>query len=129
VKNNTATVEITGNDRMQYNINEFTVPAGSTVRIKFVNVGDLPKNAMGHNVVVMKKDVDLQPFVAAAAQAGQNDYFPPDRSDAVIAHTEMLGPDQSDTMTFEAPAPGDYPYLCSFPGHFAAGMRGVMTVE
>ncbi|WP_395086164.1 plastocyanin/azurin family copper-binding protein [Gracilimonas sp.] len=24
---------------------------------------------------------------------------------------------------------GDYPFICSFPGHYAAGMQGTLKVE
>ena len=37
----------------------------------------------------------------------------------------------NDTMqfdTFTAPDPGDYQFVCSFPGHFAM-MRGIMVVK
>ncbi|MEC7281083.1 MAG: plastocyanin/azurin family copper-binding protein, partial [Verrucomicrobiota bacterium] len=41
-----------------------------------------------------------------------------------------LGPGENDTIEFTAPAlSGDYEFLCSFPAHLFAGMRGVMTVE
>ena len=47
----------------------------------------------------------------------------------VVAATKLLGPAESDVITFTAPKePGDYQYLCSFPGHFAM-MRGVMVVK
>ena len=33
-------------------------------------------------------------------------------------------------MTFTVPkVAGKYPYLCSFAGHFAAGMSGVLLVK
>ncbi|MCC5023285.1 MAG: hypothetical protein J6386_11065 [Candidatus Synoicihabitans palmerolidicus] len=32
-------------------------------------------------------------------------------------------------MTFTVPSePGDYVFLCSFPAHFMAGMKGVIVV-
>jgi azurin len=49
--------------------------------------------------------------------------------DAVLAHTLVLDPGQSDTLHLRAPdEPGDYPYLCTFPGHWMV-MSGVMRVE
>ena len=44
-------LEMTGNDRMKYNLEAFSVPAGSLVKLNFRNVGKMPKAAMGHNVV------------------------------------------------------------------------------
>ena len=47
----------------------------------------------------------------------------------VIAHTDVLGPGESESVTFQAPSePGDYEYVCTFPGHFAM-MRGVLLVK
>lgn len=128
VDGSTATVRLTGNDQMQYNVNRFEVPAGSTVTLNFEHVGQLPKAAMGHNVVILKAGVDAAQFNNAAMQAANQDYFPTARQDDVIAHTEQLGGGESDTIQFQAPEPGEYDYLCTFPGHYQAGMKGVMVV-
>jgi azurin len=51
-------------------------------------------------------------------------------SDQIIAHTGLVAGGESDTVTFTAPEePGDYEYICTFPGHFAAGMKGTLTVK
>jgi azurin len=48
----------------------------------------------------------------------------------VLAHTKLLGPGESETVTFNAPfIPGEYPFFCSFPGHYSQGTKGVMTVK
>ncbi|MDQ5977348.1 MAG: hypothetical protein QG602_320, partial [Verrucomicrobiota bacterium] len=45
-------------------------------------------------------------------------------------HTKLLGPKQSEEIVFTAPAEaGEYPFICSFPAHFIAGMKGVMVVK
>ena len=46
----------------------------------------------------------------------------------MVAHTKLLGGGESDEITFTAPAAGEYPFICTFPGHFAI-MQGVMTVK
>ncbi|WPJ96675.1 plastocyanin/azurin family copper-binding protein [Coraliomargarita algicola] len=123
-------IEMTGNDRMKFNLESFTVPAGSPVRLTFTNVGRMPKAAMGHNVVFLTAEADAAAFATAAAAARDQDYIPADFSQQIVAHTQLLGPGESDTIEFTAPEePGDYEYLCSFPAHMYAGMRGVMTVE
>jgi azurin len=122
-----AVIEMTGNDQMQYNITEFKVKAGQTVKLTMTNIGKLPKVAMGHNVVVLKAGVNMIEFAVAANQAPP-EYIPEARKDDMIAHTKLLGPDESETIEFTAPAAGSYDYLCTFPGHFAI-MKGKMIVE
>lgn len=123
-------VEMTGNDQMKYNLEAFSVPAGGQVKLTFINVGKMPKAAMGHNVVFLVADADAGAFATAASSARDNGYIPVDFEDQILAKTEMLGPGESDTIEFTAPeTPGEYEYICSFPAHLFAGMRGVMTVE
>lgn len=124
------TVEITANDAMKFNVTRFEVNPGQEVKLVLVNIGSMPKAAMGHNLVLLKKGVDAKAFVDAAVTAMANDYFPAAKADQVIAHTKMLGPKQTDEITFTAPMEsGEYTYLCSFPAHFVSGMKGVMVVR
>ena len=66
-------LEMTGSDRMKYNLESFSVPAGSHVRLNFRNVGKMPKAAMGHNVVFLKAGVDSGAFATATARARDRD--------------------------------------------------------
>lgn len=120
-------IVITGNDMMQYNTREIRVKAGTTVTLTLKHIGKLDKQVMGHNWVLLKQGVDLIGFASQASGAQATAYIPEDTQD-VIAHTKMLGGGESDTITFEAPAPGTYQFLCSFPGHFAQ-MQGTFIVE
>ena len=123
-------IEMTGNDRMKYNLEAFSVPAGSRVQLNFRNVGKMPKAVMGHNVVFLIAGVDSGAFATAAAAARDNGYIPVQFKDQILAHTNLLGSGESDTIEFTAPdISGEYEFLCSFPAHLFAGMRGVMTVE
>lgn len=49
----------------------------------------------------------------------------------MLASTPLAGAGETVEVTFRAPstAPGTYTFLCSFPGHFAAGMRGTLVVK
>jgi len=125
-----AKIEITGNDQMQYNIKSFEVTEGQKVVLSFKHIGQLPAVAMGHNVVILDEGTVLPAFSAKCAPEKDNGYIPQDAESKkqIIAHTKMLGGGESDEITFTAPAAGDYPFLCSFPGHFAI-MQGVMTVK
>lgn len=44
------------------------------------------------------------------------------------AATEVIGNGESDTITFTAPAAGEYAFYCSVPGHRGNGMEGVFVV-
>lgn len=120
-------VTIEGDDRMQFDKKEIRVQAGQTVKLTLVHTGNLEKNVMGHNWVLLKKGVDVAEFANKALTAAENDYVPPG-SDAVITHTPLIGGGESVTIEFIAPERGTYDYICSFPGHYAA-MRGKFIVE
>jgi azurin len=125
-----ATLELTANDAMKFSVTRFEVAAGQDVKLVFTNMGTMPKVAMGHNVVVLKKGADVKAFADAAVAAAATDYIPASKADQIVAHTKMLGPKQTDEITFKAPTePGEYPFICSFPAHFLSGMKGVIVVK
>lgn len=120
-------IQISGNDQMQFSTTAFEVASGSEVTIIMTNGGTLPVESMGHNLVILTPGTVVADFGTKAMTAKETGYIPAD-SAAIFAHTRLLGPGESDTLKFAAPAAGAYPYLCSFPGHFAV-MQGVMTVK
>lgn len=123
----TAPIVITANDQMQFSTKAFEVASGSPVVIVLQNVGSMAKEVMGHNLIVLQPGNDVAAFGTKAMAAKETDYIP-QGDPSIFAHTRLLGPGESDTLRFTAPAAGEYPYLCSFPGHFAM-MQGVMTVK
>lgn len=125
-----AKIEITGNDQMQYNIKAFEVTEGQKVVLSFKHIGQQPAIAMGHNVVILAAGTAVPAFATKCAPAKDTGYIPQDEESKkeIVAHTKMLGGGESDEITFTAPAVGEYPFICSFPGHFAI-MQGVMTAK
>jgi azurin len=124
------TVEITGGDDMKYSVNSIPAKPGETLRIRLVSKGTLPKIAMAHNVVVLKLGSKQIDFANAAAMARATDFIPADMKSQVLAATTLAGPGETVELTLKVPAAaGSYPYLCTFPGHFAAGMRGSIDVK
>lgn len=123
-------VEITANDQMQFNIKAFEVTAGEKVTLSLKHIGQLPAVAMGHNVVILTAGTAVPAFATKCAPAKDTGYIPQDEESKkeMVAHTKLLGGGESDEITFTAPAAGDYPFICTFPGHFAI-MQGVMTVK
>jgi len=124
----TVRLEITGDDKMQFNKEEMRVKTGQVVVLTLKHVGEMAKSAMGHNWVLLKQGVDMASFATDAIMAKDNGYIPPNRADEVIAHTKMLGGGESDTIIFKAPPKGTYTFLCSFPGHYST-MNGKFIVE
>jgi azurin len=126
------TIDITGGDDMKYSVTTIPAKRGETLRIRLVSKGTLPKAAMAHNVVVLKAGASQIKFANAAGMAAATGYIPAEKDlkDQIIAATGMAGPGETVEATFKVPdAAGKYPYICTFPGHFAAGMRGVLEVK
>lgn len=123
-------LELTGNDQMQFSAKTLEVTTGEKVTLSFKHIGQLPVVAMGHNVVILKPGTSIPGFSAKCAPAKDHGYIPQDAESAalMVAHTKLIGGGESDTITFTAPEPGAYPYICTFPGHFAI-MQGVLTVK
>jgi azurin len=125
-------IEINTGDDMKFSVAEITAKPGELLTVRLKSTGTLPKVAMGHNFVLLKGDVKLLDFAndPANASSRDTDFIPPARKGDVLAKTTMIGPGETAEVTFNAPkAAGAYNYLCTFIGHFAAGMRGRLTVK
>jgi azurin len=123
-------LEFTANDSMKFNLTVVEVKAGQEITVVLTNIGSMPKAAMGHNWVLLRKGTDAKAFSDAAVSAVATDYLPAAMQGDVLAHTKVLGPKQSDEIKFTVPTePGDYVFLCSFPAHFSAGMKGTLRVK
>jgi azurin len=122
-------ITITGDDRMRFAPTRFTVRAGDRITLTLDNIGRMPKESMGHNLVILDQGVAPNAFAAASVGFPHNEYIAPQFENRVIAATTVLGPGEQETITFIAPAtPGEYPFVCSFPGHTQARMVGIMVV-
>ncbi|MBO9683374.1 MAG: azurin [Flavisolibacter sp.] len=117
-------VEITANDQLKFDKIEIHVKANEPVSLTLKNIGTMPKESMGHNFVLLKDGTDLAAFATSAISAPE--HIPANNS-AIVAHTKLLGPGESDTIEFTVPA-GTYTYICSFPGHYMS-MTGVLIAE
>ena len=127
VESNPNDVVITSNDAMQFNKKEVKVKAGERVKITLKHIGKMDKNVMGHNFVLLKQGVSLVVFANKAASYATNQYIPKATED-VIAYTKIIGGGETDVIEFDAPAAGEYEFLCSFPGH-SGMMKGKFIVE
>lgn len=122
--------EYTVNGKTYYELTGITAEAGEEVTITLQTISNLPPTAMSHNWLLLTMDADAKAFNSASIKAKDNDYVSPDKEDQVIIDTGLVGDGESKPITFNAPEQtGEYDYICTFPGHFTAGMRGTLTVE
>lgn len=111
----------TKGQEMAFDKTTLTVKAGQKVKLTFKNT-----SGMQHNLVIIKPgtaDAVAKAGMAAGFNAGWFKATPD-----VIAYTKMLDGGKSETIEFTAPAtPGDYLYICTYPGH-PSSMKGVLKV-
>lgn len=110
-------------DTMFFDKKTLTVPTGAQVHLTLKNNGKLA--VMQHNWVLVKKGTEAKVALGGMEKAQEAGYVVP--SDDVLAYTPLAPPQKTVEVSFTAPAPGDYPYICTFPGHYVV-MKGVLTV-
>lgn len=124
------TVDIVGNDEMKFSITRITAKRGETLRIRLTSKGTLPKMAMAHNVVILAPGTNVPKFIDAGAPFRASDFIAPALKSSVLAQTRFAGPGEVVELTFKVPAKAaTYPFVCTFAGHFAAGMAGTIVVK
>lgn len=122
-------ITITGSDAMKFTPSQLTAKPGEKLRIVLKTVSTMPKAAMAHNFVMLKPGSDYTKFANASAMARPT-YMAPKLKDQVFAATGLAGGGETVTVDFVAPTkPGKYMFICTFPGHFAGGMTGTLTVK
>jgi len=109
---------------LKFDVARFEVKAGAKVRLIFSNNDD-----MTHNVVVVAPgaaDEVGNLALQLGLKGSEMSYVP--NSPKVLFHTKLLPPDEIESIYFIAPStPGEYPFICSYPGH-ASVMRGILKV-
>lgn len=123
-------VSISAFDTMKFSVTKIQAAPNQKITVELKNEGNLPKETMGHNWILLKAGSDPVAYATAAIKARAQDYQPASLAGEVIAATRLIGPKETARVSFTAPsAPGSYPFLCSFPGHCQAGMKGVLIVK
>lgn len=101
---------IKGYDTFAFDPESFSIPAGSEVTLIFENAGGLD-----HNFVLVRNNADPLLVSDADAVGGVN--------------AGIVSGGGESTLTFIAPPPGEYQFVCTIAGHAAGGMVGTMVVE
>ena len=108
--------------QLKYNLNNFSVKAGSKVKITFLNPDVIP-----HNLLIVEPGSRAEIGNQAIAMGADAVKKAPKNS-KILHGTKMLEAGQKETLEFTAPSkPGDYEFICTFPGHWAV-MNGIMKV-
>ena len=109
---------------LKFDIANFEVKAGSKIRLLFTNNDD-----MSHNVVVVEPGAEDEVGELAlklGLKGAEMNYVP--STPKVLFYSKLLQPGEIESIYFIAPTkPGEYGFLCSFPGH-ASVMRGKIKV-
>ena len=110
---------------MAFDKTKLSVPAGAEVHLTVKNNATMA--TLPHNWVLVKPGTEASVAAAGLKLGEPAGYFDVRDKDA-LAHTPMAKPGDSTEVTFTAPSePGDYPYICTYPGHYMM-MKGVLTV-
>lgn len=111
---------------LQFSPTQLRVTPGSKVRLLFEN-----PDIMIHNWVLLTPgstdEVGALADKLAAQPDGVEKQYLPD-TDKILVASNLLGPKAREELVFTAPTkPGNYPYVCTFPGHWRI-MKGVLIV-
>jgi putative membrane-bound dehydrogenase-like protein len=112
-------------ERMMFDVKEINLKAGKKVRLTFANPDFMP-----HNIVLVKPGTadEVGNKAMALGAKGFEVNFVPESPD-IIWSSKLVDPGKEQVIDFTAPAtPGEYPFICSFPGHHLI-MRGTMKVK
>ncbi len=109
---------------MTFDKKALSVPTGSEVHLVFTNKATM--STLPHNWVLVKPGTEAS-VAAAGLKLGEPAGYMDVRDKDVLVHTPMAKPGETSEITFTAPEPGTYPYICTVPGHYMM-MKGVLTV-
>lgn len=112
---------------LQFSPTELSVEPGVKVRLIFRN-----PDIMQHNLLLLSpgsvEEIGALSDQMATQPDGITKHYIPD-SDKVLVASKLVAPQAEEELVFTAPeVPGDYPYLCTFPGHWRI-MKGVLHVS
>lgn len=112
---------------LMYDKKALTAKVGQKIKLTLENKSAIPQP---HNFMLLKpgtkdKVIALANGMLTDPNAMAKQYVP--ESTDILYHTNLIQPGQSGSIEFTLKDPGDYPYLCTFPGHSIL-MNGVLTV-
>lgn len=109
---------------MKFDKETLSVKTGARVHLSFHSNSTLA--VMPHNWALVKPGTEAAVALAGLNKGENAGYIDP--ASDVIAYTPLAKPpNETVDVTFTAPAPGTYPYICTVPGHYVV-MHGKLIV-
>ncbi len=114
-------------DELAFDKAALEAPAGSKITLNLKNNSNPTTNLL-HNWALVKGGASPDGVANDGIAAGEaNGYLKPN-DDRVLANTKLGKGGETVSVTFDAPPPGTYDYLCTFPGHGVL-MKGKLTIK
>ena len=101
----------------------FALPGGE-ITVTFNN----SSSVHSHNLVIVEAKTKDAVAADGIAAGPANDWVPPGDT-RVIAHTRLVGPGATGEVRFMAPKPGQYQFVCTFPGHNSTMFGDFIVLE
>jgi azurin len=108
----------------RFNTEKLEAKAGSKITLTFKNASAAAKL---YNWVLIQPGTVLR-VANRGLEAGESAGYLQAGDPDVIAATKLIKGGESDTISFDAPPPGDYPYITTSPG-MQAIMKGVLSIK
>ena len=111
-------------DTLKFNSDKVALPANTDINVIFKN----ESTALEHNWVIVSPD-DQDAVLADAIAAGPDSEWIKPADSRIIAHTRLVEPGGTDTLSLQTSDPGTFVAICTFPGHAAGGMVSEIVIE
>lgn len=111
---------------MRFDADTIKINAGQKIELMLDNLAT--SAAMIHNFLVVIPE-KAQQVANNGIKAGQEKYFVPQESENVLAFSPgLVNPGEQLTFEFTIDNPGQYKFICTYPGHYPQ-MQGILIVK
>jgi len=115
-------------ERMIFDKERIAIAAGKPVEFRFSNSDNMPHNFAITLPGALVEVGELAEATGTEPGAVARHYIP--NSEKILLASRLLEPGERQTLTFDAPeAPGVYPYVCTYPGHWRRMFGALHVVE
>ena len=102
-------------DQLKYDRDFMSASAGSPIVVTYTN----NSSVFQHNWVLVRAGTKDEVARDGGTAGLENNYIPPNDDRIIAFITPLVEPGEVGEVRFEAPAPGTYEFVCTFPGHNA----------